>query len=98
MSIRRRLLAILTVAILTLWASTSIKTYFDAQEQVQELFDAQLEQSAQVVMSLSLHELYEQLAYQAGESIAEQITPFVHKYGQQVAFQVWTGERLAIHS
>ena len=60
-------------------------------------FDAQLAQSARVLLELSTHELYEQLAYV--NDISEHIPTQVHKYQQEIDFQIWTnGDHLAVRS
>ncbi|MBI3775517.1 MAG: sensor histidine kinase N-terminal domain-containing protein [Gammaproteobacteria bacterium] len=96
-SIRQRLLWTLLSATLVVWAATAIKNYYDNRYEIAELFDAQLAQSARALLTLSSHELYEQLAYIAqtqgkSHNIPEHITPQVHKYEQHLAFQIWSGD------
>jgi two-component system sensor histidine kinase QseC len=103
-SIRNRLLVSLLAATLAVWLITALKNYYDTKYEVEQLFDAQLAQSADALLTLSAHELYEQLAYLGkdraeGQSIPEQVTEHQHKYGQRVAFQIWTANnRLAVRS
>ena len=101
-SIRRRLLIGLLSLVVITSAITLIKNYFDTRAEIQSLFDAQLAQSARVLLELSAHELYEQLAYlsQKGEDISQHILPTqIHKYQQEIDFQIWIqGDHLAVRS
>ena len=78
----------------------SAKGYFDARREVNELLDAQLAQSARALLDLSSHELYEQLAFNAGvKAPHKDFRPQIHPYEQHVAFQIWsTGGNLAVRS
>jgi two-component system sensor histidine kinase QseC len=104
-SLRRRLLLYLISTTVLVWAAAAILSYNDSRHEVEELFDAQLVQSAKALLLLSSHELYEQLAFESqqddghGHSLAEQIVTGAHKYEQSVAFQIWINrERLAVRS
>ncbi len=104
-SIRKRLLIILLSATTLVYGVSTVKTYLDGRHDVTELLDAQLAQAAHALHALSMHELFEQLAYEAqlnasGDAgVARKITPQVHKYEQPVAFQIWLGgEKLAVRS
>ncbi|KPJ93798.1 MAG: hypothetical protein AMJ53_06535 [Gammaproteobacteria bacterium SG8_11] len=101
LSIRKRLLFGLLSLMTIACSITLVKNYFDTRHEIQELFDAQLAQSARVLLELSAHELYEQLAYaaQQGEDISEHIPTQVHKYQQEIDFQIWVeGALLAVRS
>ena len=99
-SIRRRLSFGVFMIILVACALGSTKGYFDARREVNELLDAQLAQSARALLELSSHELYEQLAFNAGKKAPRKdFTPQIHPYEQHVAFQIWsTGGNLAVRS
>jgi len=80
---------------------TLINNYYDTRSEIQSLFDAQLAQSARVLMELSAHELYEQLAYlsQKGEDVSQHLPTQIHKYQQEIDFQIWIeGDHLAVRS
>ena len=96
LSIRKRLLLGLLSLMTIACSITLVKNYFDTRHEIQELFDAQLAQSARVLLELSAHELYEQLAYaaQQGEDISEHIPTQIHKYQQEIDFQIWVGDGL----
>ena len=96
LSIRKRLLFGLLSLMTIACSITLVKNYFDTRHEIQELFDAQLAQSARVLLELSAHELYEQLAYaaQQGEDISEHIATQIHKYQQEIDFQIWVANGL----
>jgi len=91
LSIRQRLLIGLLSLMVVACSITLVKNYYDTRHEIQELFDAQLAQAARVLLELSAHELYEQLAYaaQQGEDISEHIPTQIHKYQQEIDFQIW---------
>ena len=108
-SLRHRLLATLLSVVALSWLATALVVYFDARHEIEELFDAQLAQSARVLLAMSEHELAEQQAYSrlTGEDgITESVEIAYggengdgHEYEDKLAFQVWTSdERLALHS
>ncbi len=103
-SIRQRLLLILITSLVLAWAVTAIRNYQANRDEIYELFDAQLAQSARALLALSSHELHEQLAYSAqsggnASAVPEYPAPQIHKYEQRLAFQIWTGDsHLAAHS
>lgn len=101
LSIRKRLLFGLLSLMAISCSITLVKNYFDTRHEIQELFDAQLAQSARVLLELSAHELFEQMAYaaQKGEDVSEHIHTQVHKYQQEIDFQIWiSGSKLAVRS
>lgn len=103
-SIRKRLLIGLLSLISIACVFTLSKNYFDTRTEISELMDAQLAQSARVLLEISGHELYEQLAYAAQQEhedggVSEHIDIQVHKYQQEIDFQIWTADgRLAVRS
>lgn len=103
-SIRKRLLVGLLSLITVACVFTLSKNYFDTRNEISELMDAQLAQSARVLLEISAHELYEQLAYMAQDNdgtgdVSEHIDIQVHKYQQEIDFQIWTADgRLAVRS
>lgn len=105
MSIRRRLLVILLLTLGGIWLLSTAANYFDSRNEVDQLLDAQLRQSADVLLALSDHKLSGQ---QAGGgpttiSVEDHQLPveqaITRKYAKGVAFQVWVGGTdLAIRS
>jgi two-component system sensor histidine kinase QseC len=76
------------------------KGYIDARYEVDKLLDAQLAQSAHALLELSSHELYEQMAFNAGKKPPSKgFKPQIHPYEQNVVFQIWSiGGNLAVRS
>lgn len=102
-SIRSRLLITLLITIVSVSSVTITLSYYDAQHEVQELFDAQLAQSARVLQALLIPELLqdkqEQLqALLDDASVAEyeEDSLYGHAYELKIAFQMWNkaGKRL----
>ncbi len=109
LSIRRRLLVTLLSVVAFSWLITALVVYFDSRHEIEELFDAQLAQSARVLLAMSEHELAEQQIYQSmlgGDGFTESVeisyegaTGIGHEYEDKLAFQVWTSDNhLALHS
>ena len=112
-SIRQRLLATLLTVVAGSWLITAFVVYHDARHEIEELFDAQLAQSARVLLAMSTHELAEQQAYQnhAGKDgpLEPALLPYAddaanlssggHEYEHKLALQIWTADnQLALHT
>lgn len=99
-SIRRRVLFGVFIIIILVWIIGSSKGYIDVNREMGELLDAQLAQTARAMLELSTHELYEQLAYEAGTpSSSEAFTTEIHPYEQLVVFQIWSHDgKLVVRS
>lgn len=103
-SIRKRLLVGLLSLITIACIFTLTKNYFDTRKEIQELMDAELAQSARVLLEISAHELYEQLAYatqqnQGKSDVSAHIDTQIHKYQQEIDFQIWIANNaLAVRS
>ena len=82
-SLRLRLIMLLSVGLGVAWLIAAWFTYNDAREEIDRLFDAQLAQSAQVLLGTTRHELHERI-----EHSEEEIT-VSHEYEQKLAFQIW---------
>lgn len=92
-SIRRRLLVALLSATVAAWTLTAVTSYLDIRYQVDQLFDAQLAQSARVLLALNSVTI-EQKATVLNKTdnpdlpgTAERL--FGHRYENKLAFQVW---------
>ena len=104
-SVRRRLLVTLLSATIVVWTTTALVSYYDARTEVYDLFDAQLAQAAQVLMSLVEHEMQEELQEtRSGGAEKRLITELEehlagHRYEKKVAFQIWVGrDRYVVRS
>ncbi len=82
-SIRRRLLALVITAVAVLWAITAIMSYIRTHHEIDELFDAQLAQSAHVLLAQSK---------QDSDEIEIEFDEQFHKYEKKIAFQIWDKE------
>lgn len=104
-SIRRRLLVILLCAISAVWTFSATTYYLDSKHEIEALLDAELTQSAIVLLALSDHELMEErLATGPGtitldDNFIRETNKLERKYDKKLAFQVWLGDStLAIRS
>jgi len=104
MSLRRRLIIILLSALSGVWLFSATANYFDSRHEIEQLLDAELAQSAEVLLSLSSHELMEErlsgpttISIDEDRILASAVP--VHKYAKRLAFQVWLGDStLALRS
>lgn len=78
-SLRRRLLALLLGAVGTVWLALALSSYFDAHHEIDEMFDAQLAQSAQLLLAQATHEI---------DEIDFDREQFGHKYQRRFVFQI----------
>jgi two-component system sensor histidine kinase QseC len=83
-SLRRRLLALLLGGVTAGWCATLMFSYFDAHHEIDELFDAQLVQTAQTLLAMASE-------YDDDEEIAE-LNGHGHKYQKRLVFQLWDAE------
>ncbi len=85
----RLLLGVMTVTVVA-WIALALSAYFQSRHELDELLDAHLAQTADV-LSLQLSEEFE-------ETEPEHAQP-LHRYARNVAFQVWEhGRQLRLHS
>lgn len=89
-SLKRRLLLALLGSIALVWLATAVFSYFDARDELDELLDAHLAQSASLLLA--------QTGRESGEIDTEHM-PQLHKRARSVAIQMWErGEVLRLHS
>ncbi|MFN3397700.1 MAG: ATP-binding protein [Sulfurimicrobium sp.] len=86
-SLRAKLLLLLLGAVAVTWLAIALFTYFDTRHEIDEIFDAQLAQSAKVLLAQATHEIREQQGVHGG--VAAEIKTGDHKYERELAFQVW---------
>lgn len=82
-SLRLRLVLLLSLGLGAAWLIAAWFTYNDARAEIDRLFDAQLAQSAQVLLGTTRHELHERIEHQEDEVAVS------HEYEQKLAFQIW---------
>lgn len=96
-SVRRRLLLTLLSAAVVVWTVTTVVIYRDVRREVNELFDVNLANSAQLLLSLVHHEIEEELKNYAGPDAQRHLITKLgesfpaNPYGKKVVFQVWVG-------
>ncbi|KAA3628108.1 MAG: two-component sensor histidine kinase [Proteobacteria bacterium] len=93
-SLRLRLLLILVALFSLVWVLVTTASYYAAQHEIEELFDAQLAQYARTLQALTQHELEED----EHEQIQLDNSFLGHTYEKKVMFQVWNGPTLVLHS
>jgi two-component system sensor histidine kinase QseC len=91
-SLRLRLLILLFVGLGVAWLVAAWFTHAESRKEIDRLFDAQLAQSAQVLLGTTRHELHERM-----ESGDDEI-PNSHEYEQKLAFQIWDNSDLLLRS
>ncbi len=88
-SIRLRLVIIIGGLILLVWGGITANSILSARKEVQELFDAQLAQSARVLHALILHEMAEAAVDEKGDStIVMNMSEPGHFYESKISFVV----------
>jgi two-component system sensor histidine kinase QseC len=88
-SIRARLLVLLLAAIAALWSITAVWSYSDALHEMDEVFDAQLAESARLLLVQAGHELGEE---GVGEETISLEDVLHHPYEQKLYCQVWSAD------
>ena len=89
-SLRGRLIALFLLATTVTWAAAAFLSYVDARKEIGEMMDAQLAQSAEILLAQAGHEL---------DDVPVAETPAGHRYGRKVAFQIWDSRgRLLLRS
>lgn len=91
-SLRLRLVLLLSVGLGIAWLVAAWFTHAESRHEINRLFDAQLAQSAQVLLGTTRHELHERVEH--GE---DEIT-ITHEYEQKLAFQIWDESDLLMRS
>ncbi len=93
-SIRKRLLFNLLTLFLFSWLTVAGFTYYQAEDEIEEVFDAQLAQTAGMIAELTLN----QIKIKEGDATGLAKAVYGHKYERKVSFQIWEGDRLLLHS
>jgi two-component system sensor histidine kinase QseC len=91
-SLRLRLILLLTVSLGVAWLVAAWFTHIESREEIDRLFDAQLAQSAQVLLGTTRHELHERIERGDDEVSTS------HEYEQKLAFQIWDENNLLLRS
>jgi len=96
-SLRARLLGGVLGAVSVVWIGVSVAGYLRSRQEMEDLFDAHLAQSAALLVA--------QVSESGDEDDREELelelehAPELHRYARNVAFQVWErGRKLRVHS
>jgi two-component system sensor histidine kinase QseC len=91
-SLRLRLVLLLSVGLGVAWLVAAWFTHIESREEINRLFDAQLAQSAQVLLGTTRHEIHERVEH------GEDEIAITHEYEQKLAFQIWDEHELLMRS
>lgn len=91
-SLRLRLVLLLFVGLGVAWLAAAWFTHLEAREEINRIFDAQLAESAQVLLGTTRHEIHERIEHGEAEI---QVS---HEYEQKQAFQIWDAHDLLLRS
>ncbi|NOT15435.1 MAG: two-component sensor histidine kinase [Methylotenera sp.] len=91
-SLRFRLVLLLLLGLSAAWLVAAWFTYAESREEMDQLFDAQLAQSAQVLLGTTRHELHERIEHGDDELASS------HEYALKLAFQIWDAHGLLMRS
>ncbi|HEY3326916.1 MAG TPA: ATP-binding protein [Novimethylophilus sp.] len=91
-SLRLRLILLLAIGLGAAWGVAAWFSHSEARREVDKLFDAQLAQSAQVLLGTTRHELHEHSEHGDDETSPS------HEYEQKLAFQIWDQNHLLMRS
>lgn len=96
-SLRTRLLLLLLVTVVAGWGATALSSFFDTRHEIDEIFDAQLAQSAKLLLAQASHDMDE--LNHKGDGIAMEVRSDEHKYERRLTFQLWNDKgRLLVRS
>ncbi|WP_027457816.1 ATP-binding protein [Dechloromonas agitata] len=93
-SLKARLTLAICALIGLLWLLAAAATWLEARHEAEELFDAHLIQAASLLIAQTNGELDDE----DDDTFEESHAPELHRYARRVAFQVWLGDRLRLHS
>lgn len=91
-SLRLRLVLLLLLGLGVAWLAAAWFTHAESRHEIDRLFDAQLAQSAQVLLGTTRHELHERIEH-GDDEIATS-----HEYELKLAFQIWADNGLLMRS
>lgn len=102
-SLRRRLLFAILAVFSLAWIATALGAWLDSRNETEELLDAELQQVAKVLLTMSRHELEEELLARGRDLNhpleMRDLTQLPGKYDAKLAFQVWIHDnQLALRS
>lgn len=106
-SIRKRILFFVLLLLAAMSTLIGLASFKDASHEIEEIFDARLAQSARILQALvlgihetelsSTEEIKLQKAFE-NALLLEAESSVGHKYESKIAYQVWHGRQLIMHS
>lgn len=102
-SLRRRLLFTILVVFSIAWMGAALSAWFDSRHKTEQLLDAELQQVAKVLLTMSQHELEEELLSRGPDRNTplemRDLPELPGEFDAKLAFQVWIrGDQLALRS
>jgi two-component system, OmpR family, sensor histidine kinase QseC len=88
-SLRTKLVVMLLLSMVSVMAGVGVLGYQLAQHEAEEIFDAQMAEMAQVLLSEPFSER---------NSVVNRVTLGAHPYQQHIAYQVWRDDKLLLTS
>jgi two-component system sensor histidine kinase QseC len=96
-SIRLRLLVALLSLFTLFWLITILATYVESRHEIEELFDAELAQSAAVLSEIALDNIRHRYEDEEQDKTLKREV-YGHRYEKRIAFQVWNNSTLLLRS
>ncbi|MBI1195151.1 MAG: hypothetical protein GC138_04835 [Gammaproteobacteria bacterium] len=108
-SIRRRLFWLLLPVTIVVWVVTALNVYRDTRNEIRELTNAQLAETARALLNLVSHEYYEEQNFRHKaeneqvlpdtQEVPQRLAATLHQYEQSLIFQMWVdGDELVLRS
>lgn len=107
-SLKARLIASTLGLVVVLWLCAAALTWLEARHEAEEIFDAHLAQAAALLIAQHAAVPADEARVaddgdddhdrERGGDENDRHAPELHRYARKVAFQVWAGDRLLIHS
>lgn len=94
-SLQARVTALTLLVVGVIWLAAAAVTWFEARHEAEEVFDAHLAQAASLLMAQTAHEPGDA---PEGGTTRDEHAPTLHRYARKVAFQIWVGPDLRLHS
>src|SRR5687768_18607766 len=89
-SLRSRLIAWISIPIILATLLAMASSYYFAQHEIEEVYDAQLVHSAKVLLQLTEHEIAEDEGFHLGLENPD----LQHRYERNLGFRIWAGNDL----
>ena len=86
-SLRLKLLLLLLAIVAVAWSATAVFSFLDARHEMDEIFDAQLAQTAKLLLAQADHDIED--LQDRRDGVASEVRSDDHKYERKLVFQVW---------